>query len=145
MIKKTFMQSISKTCNFLLVILFVILTYYSKAQENVNIDLLVGNQVFNTANPLDSIYDATVTIRINDSVMFSVNSIRVVVTDSGSVLTDKRFNVENISETANTESWKNNGVFYVKVANYNPLYRRKYVIELINVNGQLILQYEKEI
>lgn len=73
-----------------------------------------------------------------------VTSIRVVVTDSTYTLFDQQYALSSLPAEASAGAWKEDHTIHVDVPDYNPFRRRHYLLELLGLNGQLLLQIEKE-
>ena len=140
MYKKT-----KKRINNFLLLFFLLLGNYSNAQSNVSIELSIGALVENSNAGADSVYKATVMIAINDSIKIEASVMRIVVIENAILVTDKQVELNTIDTVNNGNSWKENEIYFFSVANYNPLVVRKYLVEVLNANGQLIIQFEKEI
>lgn len=104
-----------------------------------SLNLSVGALV--TASP-DSIYKLQANAFVGDSI--AVNSIRLVVSDSVSIYFDQQYVLNTLPTSGTIGAWKNDYTVFIDLPNYNPFQRKRYLLELLGTNGQLLMQLEKE-
>jgi hypothetical protein len=135
-----------KTPKLVKYLLFTFFLFSISAKSQITAELQLGQGMLDTEVSNDTIYSAFLKLSITDSLISDASKIRLVVINAETNIQENIYVISDISNVSNTNSsWKEGNTFFMIIPPYNPANIRKYFVELLGINNQLIKQFEVEL